>query len=67
MGCNCNHSNIHFQSVNNGELGMWPFDWIEQKATEFCLEKAYDHITPIVAFIVCVVLILFLGGRVKWV
>ncbi|EMO41503.1 hypothetical protein LEP1GSC186_2036 [Leptospira noguchii serovar Autumnalis str. ZUN142] len=46
---------------------MWPFDWLERKATEFCLQKTYDHITPIVAFIICVVLILFLGGRIKWV
>ncbi|EKO16421.1 hypothetical protein LEP1GSC081_1354 [Leptospira kirschneri str. H1] len=46
---------------------MWPFDWIEQKATEFCLDKAYDHLTPIIAFIICVFVILFLGGRVKWV
>ncbi|UOG39685.1 hypothetical protein MAL08_18950 [Leptospira noguchii] len=66
MGCNCNNHNIHFQSVN-GELGMWPFDWFERKATEFCLDKAYDHLTPIVAFVICVVLILFLGGRIKWV
>ncbi|ASV13231.1 hypothetical protein B2G51_08185 [Leptospira santarosai] len=66
MDCNCNNHNISSQPVN-GELGFWPFDWFEQKATEFCLEKAYDHLTPIVAFVICVFLILFLGGRLKWV
>lgn len=66
MGCNCNHSNIVSQPLN-GELGVWPFDWIEQRATEFCLEKAYDHITPVVVFVICIVLILVLGGRIKWV
>ncbi|EKO59701.1 hypothetical protein [Leptospira kirschneri] len=66
MGCNCNNHNTVSQPVS-GELGMWPFDWIEQKATEFCLDKAYDHLTPIIAFIICVFVILFLGGRVKWV
>ncbi|EMN90365.1 hypothetical protein [Leptospira weilii] len=65
MGCNCNNHYISSQSVN--ELGFWPFDWFEQKASEFCLEKAYDHLTPIVAFIICVLVILFLGGRIKWV
>ncbi|KAA1293867.1 MULTISPECIES: hypothetical protein [Leptospira] len=66
MDCNCGYHNTVSQSVN-GELGMWPFDWIEQKATEFCIKKAYDHLTPIVALIICVFVILFLGGRVKWV
>ncbi|EMN45425.1 hypothetical protein [Leptospira weilii] len=65
MGCNCNHSNIHSESLN-GELGVWPFDWIEQRATQFCLEKAYDHITPVVVFVICIVLILVLGGRLTW-
>ncbi|EMY23612.1 hypothetical protein LEP1GSC115_0917 [Leptospira interrogans serovar Australis str. 200703203] len=65
MGCNCNHSNIVSQPLN--ELGVWPFDWIEQRATEFCLEKAYDHITPVIALVLCIVLILVLGGRLKWV
>ncbi|EMJ66470.1 hypothetical protein [Leptospira sp. P2653] len=66
MGCNCNHSNIHSQSLN-GELGVWPFDWLEKKATDFCLEKAYDHITPVVILILCIVLILVLGRRLTWV
>ncbi|EMF80058.1 hypothetical protein LEP1GSC188_4871 [Leptospira weilii serovar Topaz str. LT2116] len=66
MGCNCNHSNIHSGSIT-GELGVWPFDWLEKKATEFCLEKAYDHITPVIAFVICIVLILVLGGRLQWV
>ncbi|WP_081098085.1 hypothetical protein [Leptospira borgpetersenii] len=66
MGCNCNYHNIPSQPVN-GELGLWPFDWFEQKATEFCLDKAYDHLTPIVAFVICIFLILFLGGRLTWV
>ncbi|EQA61769.1 hypothetical protein [Leptospira alexanderi] len=66
MGCNCNNHNIPSQSLN-GELGFWPFDWLEQRATEFCLEKAYDHITPVVVFVICIVLILVLGGRLTWV
>lgn len=66
MGCNCNYHNIPSQPVN-GKLGLWPFDWFEQKATEFCLDKAYDHLTPIVAFVICIFLILFLGGRLTWV
>ncbi|MFA4795287.1 hypothetical protein [Leptospira kirschneri] len=66
MACNCGSHSSLSQSVND-ELGFWPFDWIEEKATEFCLDKAYDHLTPIVALIICVVLILFLGGRLKWV
>ncbi|WP_078124753.1 hypothetical protein [Leptospira alexanderi] len=66
MACNCgSHSNLS-QSVN-GELGFWPFDWLEEKATEFCLEKAYDHLTPIILSIITILLILILGGRLKWV
>ncbi|EMK10151.1 hypothetical protein LEP1GSC066_0694 [Leptospira sp. serovar Kenya str. Sh9] len=46
---------------------MWPFDWFEQKATEFCLNRAYEQLTPIMALIICIFLILFLGGRLTWV
>ncbi|OOV40214.1 hypothetical protein B1J93_17870 [Leptospira kirschneri serovar Pomona] len=66
MACNCGSHSSLSKSVN-GELGFWPFDWIEKKATEFCLDKAYGHITPIIAFIICIFVILFLGGRLKWV
>ncbi|EKP11608.1 hypothetical protein [Leptospira borgpetersenii] len=66
MACNCgSHSSL--SQPLNGELGFWPFDWLNEKATEFCLDKAYDHLTPIVAFIICIFVILFLGGRIKWV
>ncbi|MGJ4753491.1 hypothetical protein [Leptospira kmetyi] len=65
MACNCSYLSNVSQSIN-GELGFWPFDWLEEKATEFCLEKAYDHLTPIILLIICVILILILGGRLKW-
>ncbi|WP_078124308.1 hypothetical protein, partial [Leptospira alexanderi] len=65
-GCNCNNHNIHSQSLK-GELGFWPFDWLEQRATEFCLEKAYEKITPVVLFIIAIVVFILLSGRLKWV
>ncbi|WP_082270819.1 hypothetical protein [Leptospira interrogans] len=65
MDCNCNNHNISSQSVN--ELGFWPFDWLEKKATEFCMEKAYEQLTPLVAFLIALFVFILLSGRVKWV
>ncbi|WP_078125296.1 hypothetical protein [Leptospira alexanderi] len=66
MDCNCGNHNIHSQSLN-GELGFWPFDWLERKATEFCMDKAYEQLTPIVAFLIALFIFIILSGRLKWV
>ncbi|AVV52228.1 hypothetical protein [Leptospira santarosai] len=66
MGCNCNHSNIHSGPVN-GELGFWPFDWIERKATEFCMEKAYEQLIPVVSLLIALFVFVILSGRIKWI
>ncbi|SOR63380.1 conserved hypothetical protein [Leptospira interrogans serovar Manilae] len=66
MDCNCGNHNTISQPLN-GELGVWPFDWLEKKATEFCMEKAYEKLTPLVAFIVALFLFVLLSGRIKWV
>ncbi|RHX91663.1 hypothetical protein DLM76_17260 [Leptospira yasudae] len=65
MACNCSsHSNLS-ESLS-GELGFWPFDWLEEKATEFCMNKAFEQLTPVVLLMISILLILILGGRLKW-
>ncbi|ULG87927.1 hypothetical protein FH593_15350 [Leptospira interrogans] len=66
MACNCDSHSSLSQPVN-GELGFWPFDWLEQKATEFCMDKAYEQLTPIVFFLIALFIFIILSGRVKWV
>ncbi|TGK25372.1 hypothetical protein [Leptospira stimsonii] len=66
MACNCNSHSLSDSPVNGSELGFWPIDWLERKATEFCMEKAYEQITPIVFFILALLALVILGGRLKW-
>ncbi|XDD52385.1 hypothetical protein AB3N59_18790 [Leptospira sp. WS92.C1] len=66
MACNCNSHSYVSESLN-GELGFWPFDWLEEKATEFCVNKAFEQLAPVVLLIISIFIILLLGGRLKWV